>query len=182
MNGTSTLRRVLVVSGSARAASTNTAFCRTAATCAPEGVVVDNYLSIALLPHFNPDHDHDPLPFEVTALRAAIATAAAVLFCTPEYAGTLPGSFKNLLDWLVGGTEISGKRVAWCGVAADPGRGHGAHTTLDTVLRYVQATTVLEACQHVPVTRDAIGRDGRITDPRIRERITRILELLLNAH
>ncbi|WP_306796085.1 NAD(P)H-dependent oxidoreductase [Nocardia sp. XZ_19_369] len=26
----------------------------------------------------------------------------SVLFCTPEYAGTLPGSLKNLLDWTVG--------------------------------------------------------------------------------
>ena len=36
-------------------------------------------------------------------MRAAIAAADAVVFCTPEYAGTLPGSFKNLLDWTVGG-------------------------------------------------------------------------------
>ena len=28
------------------------------------------------------------------------------MFCTPEYAGGLPGSFKNLLDWTVGGGEI----------------------------------------------------------------------------
>ena len=46
-------------------------------------------------------------------LRAAIERAAGVLICTPEYAGTLPGSFKNLLDWTVGGTEISDKPVAW---------------------------------------------------------------------
>lgn len=24
------------------------------------------------------------------------------MFCTPEYAGALPGSFTNLLDWTVG--------------------------------------------------------------------------------
>ena len=34
----------------------------------------------------------------VAGLRAAIGAAGALLFCTPEYAGALPGSFKNLLD------------------------------------------------------------------------------------
>lgn len=41
------------------------------------------------------------------------AAADAVLFCTPEYAGALPGSFKNLLDWTVGGGETYGKPAAW---------------------------------------------------------------------
>ena len=45
------------------------------------------------------------------SLRSAIAECDAVVFCTPEYAGTLPGCFKNLLDWTVGGSEIYGKRL-----------------------------------------------------------------------
>ena len=32
-------------------------------------------------------------------LRAAIASADAVLFATPEYNGSLPGQLKNALDW-----------------------------------------------------------------------------------
>jgi NAD(P)H-dependent FMN reductase len=35
-----------------------------------------------------------------------------------EYAGTLPGSLKNLLDWTVGGGEIYGKPAGWINVAA----------------------------------------------------------------
>ena len=65
------------------------------------------------LPHFNPDDDHDPLPHAVADLRARIGAADAVLICTPEYAGALPGTFKNLLDWSVGGPEMYGKPVAW---------------------------------------------------------------------
>jgi len=48
----------------------------------------------------------------VVKLRRQIAASDAVLFCTPEYAGALPGRFKNLLDWTVGGGEIYGKPVA----------------------------------------------------------------------
>ena len=40
-----------------------------------------------------------------------------MLFSTPEYAGALPGSFKNLLDWTVGGGETYGMPVGWVNVS-----------------------------------------------------------------
>jgi NAD(P)H-dependent FMN reductase len=87
-----------------------------------------------------------------------------VLFCTPEYAGTLPGSLKNLLDWTVGGGQLYGKPVAWLNVAA-ANRGLGAEQTLASVLGYVGAVVVEPACRHIPVDRSAIGPDGTISDP-----------------
>jgi len=173
-------RKVLLISGSTRSASTNSALLRTAAACAPPGItaVFDDVL--ADLPHFNPDEDVAPLPEAVATLRAAVDSADAVLFCTPEYAGTLPGSFKNLLDWLVGGTEISGKRVAWVNVAADSRRGAGAIATLETVLGYVQADIVREACRSVPVSREAVGEDGLIADPATRAAIAELLQDLVS--
>jgi len=113
------------------------------------------------------------------ALRTAIADADAVLICTPEYAGTLPGSFKNLLDWTVGGTELTGKPVAWAKVAADARRGEGAHATLATVLGYVQAEVVASACRHVPIGREMVGPDGLITEPATREAISQALKAIL---
>jgi NAD(P)H-dependent FMN reductase len=35
-------------------------------------------------------------------LRDDIRASDGLLFSTPEYAGGLPGAFKNLLDWTVG--------------------------------------------------------------------------------
>jgi chromate reductase, NAD(P)H dehydrogenase (quinone) len=172
-------QRVLVISGSTRSSSTNTAFTRTAARSAPPGIEVSVIADVAVLPHFNPDADRDPLPDPVAALRSEIAAADAVLFCTPEYAGTLPGSFKNLLDWTVGGTELTGKPVAWAKVAADPRRGEGAHATLATVLTYVQARIVEDACRHIPVTRESVGPDGLVADPAVSEAIAATLHALL---
>jgi chromate reductase, NAD(P)H dehydrogenase (quinone) len=172
---------VLVVSGSARSASTNTALCRTAAEVAPPGVEVEVYPDVSVLPHFDPDDDQEPLPQAVRALRDSIAAADAVLFCTPEYAGTLPGSFKNLLDWTVGGSEMTGKPVAWMKAAADSRRGEGAHATLATVLGYVQARVVDEACRHVPVPREAVGADGLVADQAARDGITATIRLLLES-
>jgi chromate reductase len=167
--------RVLLVSGSTRAASSNSALLRTAAACAPVGIETVLYDGLAELPHFNPDDDGEPLPPAVAALRVSIAAANAVLFCTPEYAGTLPGSFKNLLDWTVGGTEMSEKPVAWVNAAADGRRGQGALATLATVLGYVQASAVEEACRHVPVAPGAVGTDGLIADESTRSALRDVL-------
>jgi chromate reductase len=157
--------RVLLVSGSTRSGSANTAALVTAAALAPPGVTTALYQGLAGLPAFNPDHDGDLPPDPVAELRREIEGADAVLFCTPEYAGTLPGSLKNLLDWTVGGGQLYGKPVAWLNVAA-ANRGLGAQQTLASVLGYVGAVIVEPACRHIPVDRSAIGPDGTVTDPR----------------
>lgn len=172
-------RRVLLISGSTRAGSTNSALLRTAIECLPPAVTGTLYPALAELPQFNPDLDAEPLPPLVLALRAGIEAATAVLFCTPEYAGTLPGSFKNLLDWTVGATVLTDKPVAWVNAAADPRRGNGAHATLATVLGYVQASIVADACRSVPVAHESIGADGRIHDESVRRALRAVLTVLL---
>jgi chromate reductase len=130
------------------------------------------YAGLGDLPHFNPDDDRDPLHPAVAELRAAIKAADAVLICTPEYAGGLPGSFKNLLDWTVGGGEIYGKPVAWINASsvAAPTGGRDAHDSLRKVLTYAGAKIVEEACVRLPVSR-AVVADGEVTDPDLRGRI-----------
>jgi chromate reductase, NAD(P)H dehydrogenase (quinone) len=171
--------RILLVSGSTRSGSANTAALVTAAALAPPGVTTVLYQGLAALPAFNPDHDGELLPAAVAQLRREIEEADAVLFCTPEYAGTLPGSFKNLLDWTVGGAQIYEKPVAWINVAA-ANRGNGAQETLAIVLGYVGAVIVKPACRHIPVDRSAIGPDGTVTDPRFIAGIAEVWTELAN--
>jgi len=174
----STLPVILLLSGSLRVGSTNEAVLRTAQAVAPSvPVEAVLYGGLAGLPHFNPDDDVDPLPEAVAGLRTAIEGAAGVLVCTPEYAGTLPGAFKNLLDWTVGGTEICDKPVAWVNAAA-PGRGQGAEATLRTVLGYTGADIVEPACVRIAVGRETVGADGVVADPEVRRRLGEVLGLL----
>ncbi|MBO1416685.1 NADPH-dependent FMN reductase [Streptomyces sp. FH025] len=175
-------RHILLLPGSLRAGSSNETVLRTAAAVAAAvpGLRTTYYAGLAGLPHFNPDHDTDPLPEPVAELRAAVEAADALLVCTPEYAGTLPGSFKNLLDWTVGGVEISDKPVGWINCAA-PGRGGGAESTLRTVLGYTGAAVVDEACVRIPLERGAADPDGLIADPLVRERIGEVLARLAAA-
>jgi NAD(P)H-dependent FMN reductase len=167
------------VSGSTRSGSANTAALATAAAVAPGRVTAAVYDGLASLPAFNPDHDGDDVPRAVAELRTEIASADAVLFCTPEYAGTLPGSFKNLLDWTVGGGQMYGKPAAWINVAA-PGRGQGAQDTLATVLRYVGAAIVETACRDIPVNRATVSPDGKVSDPQFLAGAARVWDALLS--
>ncbi|PWK74421.1 NAD(P)H-dependent FMN reductase [Streptomyces sp. CG 926] len=174
----STSPSILLLSGSLRTGSSNESVLRTAQAVAPAHVRTVLYAGLAALPHFNPDDDIDPLPAPVAELRAAIDAATAILICAPEYAGTLPGSFKNLLDWTVGGTEICDKPVAWVNAAA-AGRGRGAEATLRTVMGYTGADIVESACVSVPVDRGTVGADGIITDEGVREQLGAVLGRLL---
>jgi chromate reductase, NAD(P)H dehydrogenase (quinone) len=159
----------------------NTAALATAARIAPDGVTAVRYDGLAGLPAFNPDHDGGDLPDAAAELRRDIAAADAVLFCTPEYAGSLPGSLKNLLDWTVGGGELYGKPAAFINVAAG-GRGKGAQDTLRLVLGYVGADIVETACREIPLERPAIEADGTIADPGFQADLAPVWDALLGHH
>lgn len=167
--------RLLLISGSLRAGSSNTAVLATARVVAPEGVVAELYPGLRELPHVNPDEDLEgatPHP-AVAALRSALGTADALLVCTPEYAGALPGSFKNLLEWTVGGGETYRMPVAWINAAgpAAPTGAADAHASLRKVLEYTGAEILESACARIPVERSAVGSDGLVGDPQAREAI-----------
>lgn len=171
--------QVLLVSGSLRRGSTNTAVLRAAQEVAPASVRTDIFLELDSLPHFNPDDDKpELLPPAVAELRARIAAADAVLFCTPEYAGALPGSFKNLLDWTVGGGETYGKATGWINVSASPSGALDAHDSLRKVLEKTGTNIVESACQRIPVTRSQVGEDGAITDLDVRSQLVKVLDRL----
>jgi chromate reductase len=175
--------RFLLISGSTRAASTNTAVLRTAAQLVLPDTDVVLYPDLAALPAFNPDDDVEPLPGPVAALRAELARCDAVLFSTPEYAGALPGSFKNLLDWTVGGSQMPGLPVGWINVAsiAAPTGGAGAHTELATVLGYVGAAVVADACVRAPMSRAAVTAAGLVDDAEVRRQLGAALAALRTA-
>jgi NAD(P)H-dependent FMN reductase len=174
--------RILLISGSLRSGSTNSALLRTALAVAPDSVEAALYEDMGGLPHFNPDDDPmgGPVAPPIAELRSELANADALLLSTPEYAGALPGSFKNLLEWTVGGGETYGLPVAWVNASgpAAPTAAADAHESLRKVLGYIGADLVEEACARIPVPRDAIGEDGLIADATTRAEIVAVLDKL----
>lgn len=179
--------QILLISGSLREGSTNGAVLRTVAELAPESVATVAYGGMGALPHFNPDDDLEGTQVDpaVQSMRAQVAAADAILICTPEYAGALPGAMKNLLEWTVGDGGTYRKPVAWINAAgpAAPTGAADAHDSLRKVLGYVSADIVDAACVRIPVTRDMVGPAGTIVDDVARGQIAdAVAALVTHVH
>ena len=164
-------RSLLLISGSTREGSINSAVIATTARLLPPTWNPIVYVGLAKLPHFNPDLEEAGPPSSVTDLRTAIEVADAVLFCTPEYAGAMPGALKNLLEWTIGDTVMSNKPVSWINPSTAPGRAAGTYDTLRTVLSYTGANVVEAACCDIPVARSQVVENGVIDEPAIQEQL-----------
>lgn len=149
----------VLIPGSTRAASRNNAALRAVHSLAPRSVLYDR---LAFLPQFDPDADPES-DAEVSTLRATLAASDVVVISTPEYAGSLPGSMKNLIDWTVGTSDLHQKPVAWINVAAT-GRGTGAGKDLAHVLSYVDAQVLIPGGLQLPLDPGFVGAQGEITD------------------
>ncbi|MDQ3898173.1 MAG: NAD(P)H-dependent oxidoreductase [Actinomycetota bacterium] len=138
--------RILAVSGSLQARSSNRAILRTARRVSGPDVEVVDSISVGDVPPFNPDVERvGPAPDAVRVLREQVATADGVLFASPEYAHSLPGSLKNALDWLVGSGELYGKPVAVLCGSPRPSGGVLGREALERTLRAQGATVVVSA-------------------------------------
>lgn len=95
------MTKLLAMSGSLRAVSMNKSVLEACSQLVPAGVGVALYAGLAGLPPFNPDLDGDNPPKKIVALRKQVGAADGLIISCPEYAHGIPGSFKNMLDWLV---------------------------------------------------------------------------------
>jgi NAD(P)H-dependent FMN reductase len=103
------LLNILAMSGSLRAASTNSALVAALARNAPSGWRVTVYDGLGRLPIFNPDDEGERTPHEAAHLIDAVTGADGIIVSCPEYAHGVPGGLKNALDWLVSRDAAVGK-------------------------------------------------------------------------
>jgi NAD(P)H-dependent FMN reductase len=169
--------RFLAISGSLRRVSSNTALLHAAARLAPAGVEVVLYGGLGDLPHFNPDLEADEPP-TVTDLRAQVRAADGLLISSPEYAHGVPGSLKNMLDWLVGGDEFVYKPVALLNAAP---RSTHAQASLAETIRTMSGRLVPEASIAVPLLGTKLDEDGIAAHPEIAAAVRAALEAFAQA-
>jgi NAD(P)H-dependent FMN reductase len=165
---------ILAVSGSLRAASINSAFCRAAARLAPASLRISVYPGLGELPLFNPDLEADP-PRAVREFRDAVGGADALIIASPEYAHGVSGVLKNSLDWLVSFEGFIGKPVAL--VNTSP-RARHAHDALRETLQTMSAHILPEASITLPLLGACITEDAMLASPEVAQKIRRALESL----
>lgn len=91
---------IIGISGSLRSGSLNTALLRAAAQLMPAGATLE-IGSIQGIPLYDGDLEaRSGIPQAVTDLKERIAAADGLLLVTPEYNNSIPGVFKNAVDWL----------------------------------------------------------------------------------
>lgn len=98
MVGTMTI--ILGISGSLRKASFNTMLLNQAARAVPAGVEFRTG-TIKGIPLYDGDvEDAGGLPPAAQTLKTQVLECDGLLLVTPEYNNSLPGPFKNAIDWL----------------------------------------------------------------------------------
>ncbi|MGA0545633.1 NADPH-dependent FMN reductase [Brevundimonas sp. VNH65] len=172
--------RLIGLSGSLRQASFNSALLRATQTLAPDGVEIVAG-SIRGIPLYDADLERDQgLPSAVTDLKDLIAASDGLLLFTPEYNNSIPGVFKNAIDWLSRpaddiGRVFGGRPVAVLG--ASPG-GFGTILSQNAwlpVLRTLGTDPWFEGRLMVARAGSVFDAEGRITDEAVRKRLTDFL-------
>ncbi|MFA7326944.1 MAG: NADPH-dependent FMN reductase [Candidatus Kapaibacterium sp.] len=133
---------------------------------------------IEKLPHFNPSITDEELPREVLDFRNRIVNADGIIFCTPEYVFSIPGSLKNAIEWCVSTTIFSHKPTAMIIAAAS---GEKAFESLSLILTTIETVLPEESKLLIQGAKGKVNTNGEITDSDTLEQIERVIQSLMST-
>lgn len=169
--------KLLGLSGSLRAASTNTLLIREAARLFDPAEFT---LADLRLPLYDGDLEAEGIPEKVRELDAQIHAADAVILATPEYNKMMSGVLKNALDW-ISRTKTGpwdGKPVAIMSAAAGRSGGERCQTSLRWAMqpfnpRIIQAPEVM-----IAASGSAFDENGQLTNERSVAGLQKLMDAL----
>jgi len=173
--------RILGLAGSLRHDSYNVRLLTGARGLLPSEVELVLFDQLAAIPPFNEDEERSTPP-AVAALKAAIATADAVLVATPEYNASIPGVLKNALDWVsrpVAETPLRGKPAAVIGASTGLFGAVWAQAETRKVLSTIGARVV---DRELPIAQadEALDANGLPVEREVIEQLSAMLDELLD--
>lgn len=171
--------KLLGISGSLRRASYNSALLRAATRLMPAEATLA-VASIRGIPLYDGDVEAQGIPAAVSELKEAVVAAAGVLLVTPEYNNSIPGVFKNTIDWL--SRPNSDARRVFAGrpfavIGASPG-GFGTNLSQAAWLPVLRTLgTQFWSGGRLQVSRAATVFDegGNLKDPTVEEQLKQFL-------
>ena len=184
--------RVLAMAGSLRGGSYNKLLIRVgAAALRKAGAEVDllELNEVAMPPYDGDLEDSSGLPEGAVAFKRRLAWADGFMFSSPEYNHSIPGTFKNAIDWATRGEEDVFKGKVAALMAASPG-GAGGMRMLPHLRQVLTAVDVWLLPSQVTVAKaaEAFHPDGSLVSEfygkqvqDLAEALVRELELRLRA-
>ena len=156
--------------GSLATASINRLLAKALVRLAPQGLEMTE-IPFKDLPPYSYDYDAN-YPAIATAFKDAIAAADAVLFVTPEYNRSIPGSLKNAIDWAsrpYGKNAFTRKPSAVIGTS--PGKIGTAvgQQHLRSILGFCNSPQMNSIEAYIQFVPGLITPDGQVSDPAVED-------------
>jgi chromate reductase len=172
-----TTYRVGYFVGSLAKASINRKLAHALARLAPPELKLEE-IAIRDLPLYSYDYDKD-YPPAGKALKDAIASVDAVIFVTPEYNRSIPGSLKNAIDWGSrpwGKNSFSRKPSAIIGTSPGKIGTAVAQQHLRSIMAFCNSPLMNAVEAYIEFTPGLITDDGEVTVDSTREFLTNYMK------
>lgn len=175
--------RIVGIAGSLRSGSFNAALLRAAVEECPAGATIE-VESIRGIPLYDGDVEAQGFPSRVIELKDRVAAADALLLVTPEYNNSIPGTFKNAIDWMTRPPAdvprvFKGRAVGLIG--ASPGMQGTvlSQTAWLPVFRTLGVRPFFGQNLYVGNAAKVFDTSGKLVDDAIRQRLRKYLEGLV---
>jgi chromate reductase, NAD(P)H dehydrogenase (quinone) len=173
------MAKILGIAGSLRRASFNAALLRAAVELAPAGTSIE-IASIRGIPLYDGDVEAQGIPAAVVELKERVVAADALLLVTPEYNNSIPGVFKNVIDWLsrppADAPRVFANRPVTL-IGASPGKFGTvqAQRSWLPVLRTLRMRPWFGAPLYVSAAASVFDAQGRLIDADVRTNLEHLL-------
>ena len=174
------MKTIVAIAGSLRQGSFNHMLLEAALEAAPKDVKWET-ASIRGIPVYDGDIEIAGIPEPVTKLKDAIAAADGLLLVTPEYNHSIPGAFKNAIDWCSRPPAdvprvFGGKPVALMGATPGPGGTRYAQGAWLPVLRCLNMTLWSGRLIFVANATKAFDAQGKLIDETTKKFLPKFME------
>lgn len=138
------MKTIVAISGSASSQSSNAQLLHIMSETFAKTYHIAVYDELWKWPLYSPESEQSGVPTIVQQLRTQLATADAVIICTPEYVHNIPAALKNMLEWVTTSGELHEKAVLPITFTPAAPRGQYAMVSLLQSLRACNAKIVTE--------------------------------------